>query len=147
MAINFKDYHRDYYYDYGTRYSDEYLTGNSLDHQSSMFLKKFEATVTKGRQRAIYSFDPKSYQYNSESYERRQTAVDTVDINMTEESYFKLVTIQDQLCNLDRSNRILNAELRNSRSLQSQEEAARNAFPAVKLAWERYQLLLNTTIS
>ena len=142
MAITFKDFIRDEldYRDFRDDY--EY---SSLSQRSKRFLKAFDATAAQGRVREAFTENlPTDFYTATEVQKRTVTRERTVDINMTELAYSKLVETVEQLDNLDHENRSLRKQISEHKIKQRQEETLRSQVPSVKLAWERYQLLLKT---
>ena len=142
MAINFKDYLRD---EFNYRDFREDYGYSSLSQRSDRFLKAFDATAVQGRVREAFTDTlPPSFFTSEEVQKRTVTREHTIDINMTELAYSRLMDIVEQLDKFDRENRNLRNQINEHILKQRQEEKLRSDVPSVKLAWDRYQLLLKT---
>ena len=130
----------EYEYNY---YGAPYNKHDRTAEHSKEFCLRYHATVTP-KQIAQYE-RPNLVKWDSNnSLTRTSTVIAGVDIVMTEQNY------QTLLHNLDQA-RLDYQDLKRLRSLTSAENAEqaraatlRKNNPALELAWQRYQLILNT---
>lgn len=134
MAIN---YPKDFYSQYLTK---DYYQKEPWEHAEERFRKRFELHVEKSKRHYRHRAVPISYQAWNQTlpvnheYEREPL----LKIYISNEHYEQLVKGEQQLEELERELRTL----RNKEQDRIDEMNVRTNNPALRKAWENYQMLL-----